>query len=261
MTGGTVGTPGGFLPGGNTGTSSGSMPVGAADPTGVPTGDALSRPAAAADWKSEMAQLVRQELQRIVKGKSNSDVNFAHFADYVGNRIIKLLLTTARDCDIDYWYIDSGASLSMSSRSSFFSNMEKVRSFTPVCLPDGSLKEVQYTGMVSLHSNFHITGCLHIPDFKFNLLSVSQVFAHNSVFFLFHHGYCLVQDSKTERIVAVGRMSHGLYLLDHSSFADATIQGYKRLLDSDVRNGRELGFAGFSIFSLWHLGLVILLNL
>lgn len=46
---------------------------------------------------------------------------------------------------------------------------------TFVTLPDGTLKSVTKTSSISLHPNLHIDIVLYVPEFKYNLLSVTKL--------------------------------------------------------------------------------------
>ena len=52
---------------------------------------------------------------------------------------------------------------------------------TFVTLPDGTSKLVSHIGQVNLTPNLTLQKVLHVPEFKFNLLSVSQLVTHNDL--------------------------------------------------------------------------------
>jgi len=82
-----------------------------------------------------------------------------------------------------------------------------------VALP-GTSKPVMKVGQVSLTSNLALHNVLHISDFKFNLLSVSQLVTHNNICVIFSPDICVFQDLTTKRVVAVAPKQGGLYRLD-----------------------------------------------
>jgi len=83
-----------------------------------------------------------------------------------------------------------------------------------VTLPDGTSKPVKKIGQASLTPSLTLHNVLHILDFKFNLLSVSQIVTHNNIYVIFFPDICVFQDLTTKRIVAVAPKQGGLYRLD-----------------------------------------------
>lgn len=76
--------------------------------------------------------------------------------------------------------MDSGASNHISGNLNLFSQLKALKGQNVVYLPDGTIKMVQYTGHIVLHSGFILKDVLYIPDFRLNLLLVHKlVFASN----------------------------------------------------------------------------------
>lgn len=83
------------------------------------------------------------------------------------------------------WIIDSGASSHMCYDFSSLSQSHPVKHITPVYLPDSSIKYVQNVGQIELSTSLILTECLHIPSFKYNLLSVSKLSSTANIHFDF----------------------------------------------------------------------------
>lgn len=83
----------------------------------------------------------------------------------------------------------------------------------PVYLPNGTTTQVSHIGSCSLSTRSVISNVLHIPDFKYNLLSVSQITKELgcSVTFLPH--FCVFQELYSGKVKEVGKEEGGLYLL------------------------------------------------
>lgn len=83
-----------------------------------------------------------------------------------------------------------------------------------VQLPSGSINYVTQMGYISLAPNLILKDVLFTPDFKFNLLSVYKIFVSAQVEFVFFPTYCLIQDLRTERIVAKVKIFGSSYVFD-----------------------------------------------
>lgn len=75
---------------------------------------------------------------------------------------------------INGWVIDSGATNHLSHQRSSFTSFKTLPN-TNVTLPNGDLVNVVGIGNINLGSHMVLTDVLYIPQFKFNLLSVSCI--------------------------------------------------------------------------------------
>ena len=114
--------------------------------------------------------------------------------------------------------MDTGASTHMCSEFSLLVNPAILTSPMQVSLPDGSKISVQYSGTVVLSPTLELHNVLYIPKFQFNLLSVPKLAATSNIIFKFYPNNCILQDLKTEHLVAVVKLVNHLYILDQSSF-------------------------------------------
>lgn len=85
-------------------------------------------------------------------------------------------------------------------------------------LPNGTILRVKYSGDIDLKNGLTLKEVLHIPSFYHNLLSVSKLTKTNGVTFIFRPEFCLIQDQKTNKTVAVSKSVGNLYCLDSTSF-------------------------------------------
>lgn len=82
-----------------------------------------------------------------------------------------------------------------------------------VFLPTRDVVFVTHIGS-SIISDGHIPdNVLHIPNFKFNLLSISQVIKALQCLVVFFPDFCIFQDLFYRKVKAIGREHDGLYLL------------------------------------------------
>jgi len=65
----------------------------------------------------------------------------------------------------------------MSYNLDLFDNLEELSDSVHITLSDGSVKHVTLGGNVKLDSHLLLKRVLYVPEFKFNLLSVSKLVA------------------------------------------------------------------------------------
>lgn len=101
-----------------------------------------------------------------------------------------------------------------------FENLSTLTYPILVNLPDGSIRHVTKMGDVKLGQNFILKGVLYTPYFKFNLMSVNKVTECAKIKFSFFLNLCLLQDLKTEEVLAKAKVKNFLYVLD--SYSDVS---------------------------------------
>ena len=112
------------------------------------------------------------------------------------------------------WVIDSGASDHMTGNQRLFSNFKPYATTSRVTLADGSTSCVIGSGTVNPTPSLPLSSVLSLPNFSFNLLSVSKLTRALNCCISFFPDHCLFQDLTTKRIIGRGHVSKGLYMLD-----------------------------------------------
>lgn len=74
-----------------------------------------------------------------------------------------------------------------------------------------TLTQVVMSGTVNLSSLITFRNVLYVPNFHFNLISVSQVCEENSCRILFYHDNCFFQALSTDKLMGLSRVNQGLY--------------------------------------------------
>lgn len=120
------------------------------------------------------------------------------------------------------WVIDIGASDHIVCSMTLLHSITLVTNCI-VALPKGESAQVTHIGFVQLSTTLVIHNVLCVPSFSFNLLSVSKLTQKLPYCLLFLAHYCFIQDLTCWRTIGVGEMNNGLYLLQHSPFATATL--------------------------------------
>ena len=112
------------------------------------------------------------------------------------------------------WVIDSGATDHMTGNSSLFSTFQSQPSPSTVTLADGSHSCVLGLGTIVPTPSIPLTLVLSLPNFSFNLMSVSKLTRALKCYISFFPDFCLFQDLMTKQIIGKGHESGGLYILD-----------------------------------------------
>ena len=94
------------------------------------------------------------------------------------------------------------------------SDLEQSSSLPNVTLANGSATTVFGLGTANLSSNLSLSYVLYIPDFPFNLLSISKLTKILNCATIFLSTHCIFQDLKTGKIIGGGHEAGGLYHLD-----------------------------------------------
>lgn len=122
-------------------------------------------------------KLIPQQLQ------SNSHTKTDEELDHSFAGMITCLNAMAKR---DSWVIDSGASDHMShahiNRPSQFKEVSKG---SKIYLPNGETSDISYKGCVTLANGLQLRDVLHVPTFKYNLLSISKLTKDNQCIVIF----------------------------------------------------------------------------
>jgi len=81
-------------------------------------------------------------------------------------------------------------------------------------MPNGSPAQIKHIGSIKIEPIFFLKDVLHVPDFQFNLISISKLTRQIGSHVLFSQDCCLLQDYISQRVVVLGKEEKGLYCLD-----------------------------------------------
>lgn len=114
----------------------------------------------------------------------------------------------------DTWVIDIGATDHIVHSVHLFTNFTAIS--TNVELPNGETTMVSHIGSISLSATLVLHNVLCVHSFSFNLLSVSQLTQSSSCCLIFLANLCFIQDLICWRMIGVGEVHDGLYLLQQN---------------------------------------------
>ena len=139
------------------------------------------------------------------------------------------------------WVIDSGATDHMTGNSSLFSTFQSQPSPSTVTLADGSHSCVLGSGTIVPTPSIPLTSVLSLPNFSFNLMSVSKLTRALKCYISFLVlDFCLFQDLITKQIIGRDHESGGLYILDPTVPRPIACSGVTTPFETHCRLGHLL---------------------
>ena len=111
------------------------------------------------------------------------------------------------------WIIDSGATTHVCSDLALFSSVSLVSGVT-VSLPNGAKEPITHTGTVHLSESLVLLNVLHVPSFRFNLISVSSLLQQHRHSAHFCFDSCHIHEHTQGLMIGRGSVIHNLYILD-----------------------------------------------
>lgn len=121
--------------------------------------------------------------------------------------------------------MDTGASSHICVNPNSFFELTILISPIFVNLSNGSMIKVTKLGTIILNG-LKLTETLFLPSFSHNLLSVYKLTLSNPISCLFFPNFCMSQDQKSEKLLAVGKVVDHLYFLDQSSFTPVILDKF-----------------------------------
>lgn len=160
-----------------------------------------------------MTKFIQQEILKILKGKQsdeNEKVNFVQMDDFAGSATTPQSILHIESPK--HWIVDTGATNHICAIREFFIHLKHlVKKKVVIHLPDGTSKLVLFFGDIRMSDFLILRDVLYIPSFKHNLLSVSKLTECHNLKLTFHPSFCLIQDLKTDKVFAVGKLQNHLY--------------------------------------------------
>ena len=117
-----------------------------------------------------------------------------------------------------------------------------------VSLADGSTSRISHKGDMFLSSDITLSSILHIPNFAFNLLSVSRLAKSLNCAVIFLPFHCLLQDLSSKKIFGRGYERDGLYYFGDPSPATSVLQ-------ASILPSSSSYIFSFKTLTLWHVHL------
>ena len=118
-----------------------------------------------------------------------------------------------------------------------------------VCLADGSTSHISHKGDVFFSSDILLSFVLHVPNFAFNLLSVSHLAKSLNYAVIFLPYHCLLKDLNSKKIFGKGYERDGLYYFGEPPPTTSSLQ-------ASVLPHSNSNVFSLKTLTLWHACLV-----
>ena len=135
-------------------------------------------------------------------------------------RFIGILKATDNVLASESWIVDSGATHHVACDRSRFETFF-VSLNASVTLPTGMGVRIEGVGRVRLSNSLILNNVLYIPDFRLNLMSVSQVTKDLGYRILFDDVSCMIQDHIKGLMIGQGEQVANLYVLETPHLTEA----------------------------------------
>uniref|UniRef100_A0A803MGW1 Retrovirus-related Pol polyprotein from transposon TNT 1-94-like beta-barrel domain-containing protein n=1 Tax=Chenopodium quinoa TaxID=63459 RepID=A0A803MGW1_CHEQI len=150
-------------------------------------------------------------------------------------------------CSNSRWIIDSGATDHICSNIDLFTELRHFDKFpNTITIADGKKVVVNHIGTIKFENGIQLDNVLHVPGFKFNLISTHKLCKDLNYEVTFTHDKCLIQDPISNQCLVLANLNSRLYDVD------------------EVNQGKEQDNSGGAAVSLqscleeaklWHLRL------
>ncbi|XP_060200611.1 uncharacterized protein LOC132628870 [Lycium barbarum] len=161
------------------------------------------------DQYADLVQKVMKEVKMGQSGPLNSGFN----VNTIAGTIMKYSGMCFSVFNSSTWIIDSGATEHMCFDSNSFLTLNLLSVPLNLTLPNSFRIVVTYTWSVSILPNLILKNVLHVPVFKYNLISVHRLSNQLQLNLLFTPSVCVLQDHLVKNIQVFGEAREGLYLL------------------------------------------------
>ncbi|XP_055814269.1 uncharacterized protein LOC129883678 [Solanum dulcamara] len=113
------------------------------------------------------------------------------------------------------WIIDSGVTHYVTSCKELLNDLKQLvrQSANTVQLPTGNKAKIRSIWDSIILGNLTVKNVLHVPDFKFNLLSVAKLTKDLSCGVSFFLNFCVLQGLYSGKVIGIDREDKGLYVL------------------------------------------------
>jgi len=207
---------------------------------------ALTLPSLTAEQYSQLLQLLSKHSSDMENTTGNGDVA----AGFLAGKRYCMLASFANKS----WIVDSGASDHITPDLSLLHNVKRIQSACYITMPNGKKASIKHVGHIQLAPNLVLDNVLHVPEFQFNLLSISRLTKQFNTNVIFTPSTCLIQDP-TMQTVTLGNEHRGLYFLQQKSQFKGLDKG-AQISNSHMQQQSTIsGTACFSDAELWHFRL------
>ena len=116
------------------------------------------------------------------------------------------------------WIVDSGASKHICSNANLFISLKPIWNFV-VSFPDNSRIPIRLYGDIQLAPHLLLKDVLFVPQFTYNLISVTTLTAASPLTIVFFHDHFLIQELHSSKMIGKSNKFKDLYVLDSKTLS------------------------------------------
>lgn len=195
---------------------------------------------------NQMQQQINQLTQMMQMFVGGSDKSMKSPEEHLAGMAISSLNLVHSVGFKNVWLIDSGATDHMCCSLDFLKDVQLLSKPISVVLPDSSHIMVTHAGSLVMN-NLCLNNVFLIPDFSYNLISVSKWISDTKGIVNFYTDHCTFVTSDQNEVLATGTMTNGLYCLDLNSSIN-TSSGNPKFSANSVASKTHSS-------ALWHMRL------
>jgi len=172
------------------------------------------------DQEVKFTQQQYQALMALIKPGGDSD-NTTHKQSHVGS----ISSNTVEPGNIfnccsffhnnEKWIIDSGATDHVAINLDSFTSYKRINHIK-INLPNGTCINATHKADIKLNNGIMLHNVLFIPDFNYNLISISKLVVDSQVHVVFTNSDCLIQNQVSKKMIGSVSFHEGLYVLSDS---------------------------------------------
>lgn len=186
----------------------------------------------------ELSQL--NQFSNIVPSSSSGSISSwfpqhtANIMHMTGKHVVHQVHNVSTDFNQSKWIIDTGATYHITPYLHLLQNIHSCEA--TLQLPNGAVASVSYTGNIILNDAITLTNVLCVPEFNYNLLSISKLLHDTNCQVNFMSDICYLQSHSWKTKLVLGKEENGIYVLtDDSLLAKAnTVSNSSQLQDSFI---------------------------
>ncbi|XP_019172868.1 PREDICTED: uncharacterized protein LOC109168309 [Ipomoea nil] len=137
------------------------------------------------------------------------------------------------------WILDSGATHHIVCSHHMLTRVKEVQGMC-VELPNGNKTAITHIGTITVSEELVLKNVFCVPDFHYNLVSVSELIKNSNCKLLMYSDTCLIQDQVLGRTIGVAKLEKSLYHLLQPAFFGS----FDKLQNVEIN--------ACNISSLWH---------
>lgn len=137
----------------------------------------------------DLRTLIREEMQKLMSQPPENPIAFSNAVPYHYSSNSSPHLMSV---DRNNWLIDSGASCHIGTARHLFSSLTPLSVKPNKLLPDGSICTPSHAGTMNISPYIVLHHVYFVPEFQFNLLSVSFLLKFTSLTLVFYPDQCLI---------------------------------------------------------------------